>query len=180
MKNVKESANFIWSIADLLRGDYKQSDYGKVILPLTVLRRLDCVLSSTKANVLKKYEQIKTTDIKNIDPVLNKVAGYSFHNRSPFDFDKLIADPNNIASNLRNYINGFSEDAREVIEQFEFENHINKMDDANLLYLVVKRSKSDEDSAYQAWKWVTCLKSLFENSLRFQMKQLGNTLHHVK
>lgn len=139
MKNVKESANFIWSIADLLRGDYKQSDYGKVILPLTVLRRLDSVLSATKADVLKKYEQIKTTNMQNIDPVLNKVAGYNFHNRSPFDFDKLVADPNNIALNLRNYINGFSEDSREVIEQFEFENQINKMDENNLLFMVVKR-----------------------------------------
>jgi len=139
MKNVKESANFIWSIADLLRGDYKQSDYGKIILPLTVLRRLDCVLDSTKAEVLKKYEQMKSTNIQNLDPILNKVAGYNFHNRSPFDFNKLIADPNNIASNLRNYINCFSEDAREIIEQFEFENQIHKMDDANLLYMVVKR-----------------------------------------
>ena len=139
MKNVKESANFIWSIADLLRGDYKQSDYGKVILPLTVLRRLDCVLEKSKADVLNKFEQLKTTNIENLDPILNKTAGYNFHNRSQFDFNKLIADPNNIASNLRNYINGFSEDAREIIEQFEFENQINKMDDNNLLFMVVKR-----------------------------------------
>ncbi len=139
MKNVKESANFIWSIADLLRGDYKQSDYGKVILPLTVLRRLDCVLEKSKEDVLKKFEQLKTTNIENLDPILNKTAGYNFHNRSKFDFNKLIADPNNIASNLRNYINGFSEDAREIIEQFEFENQINKMDDNNLLFMVVKR-----------------------------------------
>ncbi len=139
MKNVKESANFIWSIADLLRGDYKQSDYGKVILPLTVLRRLDCVLESSKEDVLKKFEQLKTTNIENLDPILNKTAGYNFHNRSNFDFNKLIADPNNIASNLRNYINGFSEDAREIIEQFEFENQINKLDDNNLLFMIVKR-----------------------------------------
>jgi type I restriction enzyme M protein len=139
MKNVKESANFIWSIADLLRGDYKQSDYGKIILPLTVIRRLDCVLESTKADVLKKYDQLKTTKVENLDPILNKTAGFKFHNKSQFDFEKLIADPNNIASNLRNYINGFSEDAREIIEQFEFENQINKMDDANLLFMVVKR-----------------------------------------
>lgn len=139
MKNVKESANFIWSIADLLRGDYKQSDYGKVILPLTVLRRLDCVLEKSKAEVLNKFDQLKTTNIENLDPILNKTAGYNFHNRSKFDFNKLIADPNNIAFNLRNYINGFSEDAREIIEQFEFENQINKMDDNNLLFMVVKR-----------------------------------------
>jgi type I restriction enzyme M protein len=139
MKNVKESANFIWSIADLLRGDYKQSDYGKVILPLTVLRRLDCVLESSKVAILSKFEQMKTMSIENLDPILNKTAGFNFHNKSLFDFNKLIADPNNIASNLRNYINGFSEDAREIIEQFEFENQITKMDDNNLLFMVVKR-----------------------------------------
>jgi type I restriction enzyme M protein len=139
MHNVKESANFIWSIADLLRGDYKQSDYGKVILPLTILRRLDCVLEKSKADVLTKFEQVKSMNIQNLDPILNKVAGYNFHNRSLFTFDKLIADPNNIAANLRNYINGFSEDAREIIEQFEFDNQITKMDDNNLLFMVIKR-----------------------------------------
>jgi type I restriction enzyme M protein len=105
--NLKEAANFIWSIADLLRGDYKQSDYGKVILPLTVLRRLDCVLDGSKDEVLKKFEQVMSMNIQNLDPILNKIAGYNFHNRSLFNFDKLIADPNNIAANLRNYINGF-------------------------------------------------------------------------
>nr|WP_299202838.1 class I SAM-dependent DNA methyltransferase [uncultured Brumimicrobium sp.] len=139
MTSVKESANFIWSIADLLRGDYKQSDYGKVVLPFTVLRRLDCVLESTKDEVLKKAEQVKSMNIQNLDPILNKVSGYNFHNRSKFTFDKLVADPNNIAANLRNYINGFSEDAREIIEQFEFDNQITKLDDNNLLFMVLKR-----------------------------------------
>jgi len=139
MTNVKESANFIWSIADLLRGDYKQSDYGKVVLPLTVLRRLDCVLQDSKSDVLKKFEQVKSMNIQNLDPILNKVAGYNFHNSSLFDFDKLIADPNNIAANLRNYINGFSEEAREIIEQFEFDNQITKLEESNLLFLVLKR-----------------------------------------
>jgi type I restriction enzyme M protein len=139
MTNTRESANFIWSIADLLRGDYKQSDYGKVILPLTVLRRLDCVLENTKEAVLKKNSQVESMNIQNLDPILNKVAGYNFHNKSLYDFDKLVADPNNIAANLRNYINGFSEDAREVIEQFDFDNQITKLDDANLLFLILKR-----------------------------------------
>jgi type I restriction enzyme M protein len=139
MTNIKESANFLWSIADLLRGDYKQSDYGKVILPLTVLRRLDCVLDASKDEVLKKFEQTKSMNVQNLDPILNKAAGYNFHNRSKFDFDKLIADPNNIAANLRNYINGFSEDAREIVEQFEFDNQITKLDDNNLLFMVLKR-----------------------------------------
>jgi len=139
MQNIKESANFIWSIADLLRGDYKQSDYGKVVLPLTVLRRLDCVLQASKSEVLAKYEQVKSMNIQNLDPILNKVAAYNFHNKSLFDFDRLVADPNNIAENLRNYINGFSEEAREIIEQFEFENQIAKLDDANLLFMIIKR-----------------------------------------
>jgi type I restriction enzyme M protein len=139
MKNFKETANFIWSIADLLRGDYKQSDYGKVILPLVVIRRLDSVLDGTKSKVLKKLDEVKTMKVQNLDPILNKAAGYNFHNKSKFDFDKLVADPNNIAANLRNYINGFSEDAREIIEQFEFDNQITKMDDNNLLFMVVKR-----------------------------------------
>lgn len=139
MKNIKETANFIWGIADLLRGDYKQSDYGKVILPLTVLRRLDCVLDKNKQEVLNKYEQLKLSNIQNIDPILNKISGYNFHNRSPFSFARLVADPNNLAANLRDYINGLSGDAREVIEQFEFDNHITKLDDANLLFIVVKR-----------------------------------------
>jgi type I restriction enzyme M protein len=139
MKNFKETANFIWSIADLLRGDYKQSDYGKVVLPLVVLRRLDCVLDGSKEKVLKKYDEIKKMKVQNLDPILNKAAGFNFHNKSKFNFEKLIADPNNIAANLRNYINGFSEDAREIIEQFEFDNQITKMDDNNLLFMVVKR-----------------------------------------
>ena len=139
MTNFRDTANFIWAIADLLRGDYKQSDYGKVILPLTVLRRLDCVLEKTKPAVLAKATQLATMDIQNVDPILNKEAGYNFHNRSKFDFEKLVASPNELAANLRNYINGFSEEAREIIEQFEFDNQITKMDEGNLLFLVVKR-----------------------------------------
>ncbi len=97
------------------------------------------MLEKKKDKVLEKYQQAKSMKIKNLDPILNKVAGYNFHNRSKYSFDKLIADPNNIAENLRNYIRGFSEEAQEIIEQFEFDNHITKMDDANLLFMVVKR-----------------------------------------
>ncbi|RNI22652.1 type I restriction-modification system subunit M [Rufibacter latericius] len=139
MINFREYANFIWSVADLLRGDYKQAEYGKVILPLTVLRRLDCVLEKTKPNVLAKYELVKNTNIQNIDPILNAEAKLSFHNRSKFDFDKLVADPNNLAANLRNYINGFSDSAREIMEYFKLEEQINRLEEADLLFLVVKR-----------------------------------------
>ncbi len=107
MKNVKESANFIWSIADLLRGDYKQSDYGKVILPLTVLRRLDCVLESSKENVLKKHEQLKNTGIEDLDALLNRASDINFIIEAILLLISWLP-PNNIALNLRNDINGFS------------------------------------------------------------------------
>ena len=139
MVNFKQTANFIWEIADLLRGDYKQSDYGKVILPLTVLRRLDSVLAPTKQKVLDYLPKLESTNVQNVDPILNKIARHNFHNRSKFDFDKLVADPDNIAPNLRNFIHGFSENAREIIEYFEFDKHIDRLEKANLLYLVVKR-----------------------------------------
>jgi type I restriction enzyme M protein len=140
MKNFKEKADLIWRVADLLRGDYKQSDYGKVILPMTVLRRLDCVLEPTKQKVLDYFPKVKSLKEGAKDLALNKIAGYNFHNRSKFNFDKLIADPNNIAVNLRNYINGFSSSAKEIIEYFSFDDHIDRMDDpkADILFRVVK------------------------------------------
>lgn len=107
MNNFKEKADLIWKVANLLRGDYKQSDYGKVILPLTVLRRLDCVLTPTKQKVLDYLPKIEKLKESAKDIALNKVAGYNFHNKSQFNFDKLIADSNNVAVNLRNFINGF-------------------------------------------------------------------------
>ena len=107
MNNFKEKANFLWSIADLLRGHYKQADYGKVILPLTVLRRLDFVLEPTKKKVLEVYEVNKSKKSEILEPILNNAAKAKFHNRSKFDFNELAKDHNNIAANLRNYLNGF-------------------------------------------------------------------------
>ena len=137
--NNRELANFIWSIADLLRGDYKQAEYGKIILPFTMLRRLDCVLEKTKEKVLEKHKSVRKLNEEAMETVLNKVAGYNFHNRSKFDFKKLIADPDNLAMNLRNYINGFSTDAREIIEKFKFDGQITYLDQQDLLFLVVER-----------------------------------------
>ncbi|MBD2653637.1 SAM-dependent DNA methyltransferase [Synechocystis sp. FACHB-383] len=136
-----DKGELIWSVADLLRGDYKQSDYGKVILPMTVLRRLDCVLQPTKEKVLGYLPKVEKLSDSAKDVTLNKIAGQNFHNRSQFDFAKLIADPNNIAANLRNYINGYSASAREIIEYFNFEAQIDRMDDpkADILFQVVKR-----------------------------------------
>lgn len=140
MTNFKEKADLIWRVADLLRGDYKQSDYGKVILPMTVLRRLDSILAPTKEEVLKSLPGTENYEAPTRDAILNRKAGFTFHNHSLFDFDKLIADPNNIALNLRNFINGFSANAREILEYFKFEEQIDRLDDpqSDLLFQVVK------------------------------------------
>lgn len=139
--NFKDTANFIWSIADLLRGDYKQSEYGKVILPLTVIRRLDCVLEPTKQDVLDSLSSLKKLNADAEEIVLKQKTKLPFFNKSKFDFQKLTSDPNDIAANLRNYINGFSSNARAIIEHFNFNEHIERLDKstANLLYAVVKR-----------------------------------------
>lgn len=158
MKNFREKAELIWRVADLLRGDYKQADYGKVILPMTVLRRLDCVLKPTKQKVLDYLPKVASMKESARDTALNKIAGYNFHNRSQFDFDTLVKEPNNIAANLRNYINGFSASAREIMEYFNFDDQIDRMDDpmADILFRVVKsfqeidltpdRDNMDQDS----------------------------------
>jgi type I restriction enzyme M protein len=135
---IKNHAAFIWSVADLLRGDYKQSEYGKVVMPLTVLRRLDCVLEPTKATVLERHKKLKGS-IENIDPVLCSVAGEQFYNTSPLDFRKLLDDPGQIAGNLRSYIAGFSGSARDIIEKFDFDAQITRLAKANLLYLVISK-----------------------------------------
>jgi|CZKU01.1.fsa_nt_gi type I restriction enzyme M protein len=136
-----EITSFLWGVADLLRGDYKQADYGKVILPLTVLRRLDCVLEKTKAKVLAKHDELKKAKQAEgtIEKMLLRTAGTSFYNTSKLDFEKLKGDPNHIAANLTSYIKGFSANARDVIEQFKLTDHIAKLDESNLLFQVVSR-----------------------------------------
>ncbi|MEW6581411.1 MAG: class I SAM-dependent DNA methyltransferase [Actinomycetota bacterium] len=135
---LRNHAAFIWSVADLLRGDYKQSEYGRVILPLTVIRRLDCVLEPTKGAVLKRNAELKGR-LANIDPVLEGIAGQQFFNISPLTLTRVLDDPNNVADNLRAYIAGFSAGARDVIEKFGFDVQIEKLDRANLLFLVLSR-----------------------------------------
>jgi type I restriction enzyme M protein len=141
MIDFKKKADLIWQVANLLRGDYKQSDYGKVILPLTVLRRLDCVLKPTKEKVLDYLPRIKDKSDSAKDLILNNIAGHNFHNRSKYDFEKLKAEPDKVAANLRNYINGFSASAREIIEYFNFDDQIERMDDpkADILFQVVTK-----------------------------------------
>ncbi len=137
--NFGEKVSFIWSVADLLRGPYKPAQYGRVILPLTVLRRLDCVLAPTKDKVLAKAKSLKGGKVGNIEPILNRVARVPFHNSSRLDFQKLKGDPDRIAANLTRYIKSFSKKAREIIEYFGFETEIAKLDEHNRLYLVVSK-----------------------------------------
>ncbi|MDE0699771.1 MAG: class I SAM-dependent DNA methyltransferase [Acidimicrobiaceae bacterium] len=135
---VNNHAGFIWSVADLLRGVYKQSEYGRVILPLTVLRRLDCVLEPTKGEVLERMTNLPSS-LQNREPVLQKVAGQPFVNMSRHTFRTLLGDPDNVAGNLRNYIAGFSESARDIVDKFNFDTQIDRLDEHNLLYLVVSK-----------------------------------------
>jgi type I restriction enzyme M protein len=138
-QQLRNHASFIWSIADLLRGDYKPSEYGRVILPMVVLRRLDCVLQPTKEEVLARYDALKGSGIDNLAPVLEAVAQEQFYNVSRLDLPKLLDDPGNIAENLHAYIQGFSPGARDVLDRFDFAVQIERLDRAKLLYLVVSR-----------------------------------------
>ena len=136
-------ANVIWRIADLLRGPYRPSQYERVMLPMTVLRRFDCVLAPTKAKVLAEYR--KCTDTLQgdaLDRRLNVVAGQRFHNHSDLDIEKLQGDPDNVAQHLVSYIRAFSSKVRRVFEYFEFEVEIEKMREANILYMVVSQFRS--------------------------------------
>lgn len=139
MSTTQEHARFIWSVADLLRGDYKPHEYGQVILPLTVIRRLDAVLAPTKAHVLRELPRRSQGPAQNINPLIMRDAGQPFYNISRFDLRSLLAEPNDIAANLTAYINGFSANAREILEYFSFAEHIARLDRANLLYLILQR-----------------------------------------
>ena len=133
-------ANLIWQIADLLRGPYRPPQYERVMLPMTVLRRFDCVLAPTKSAVLSEYDRWSDRLHGDaLDVRLNRAAGQRFHNHSPLDFEKLKGDPDNIAQHLVSYIQGFSANVRRIFEYFEFEAEIEKMRESNILYLVVSK-----------------------------------------
>lgn len=134
--NISEKANLIWAIADKLTGVYKPHEYGEVILPLTVIRRFDCILADTKEAVLQKYESVKGMAMK--DVLLRNASGYSFYNTSPFTFEKLLDDPDGIEANFRSYLNGFSPNVQNIIEKFKFDNQITTLAQKNLLYIVLK------------------------------------------
>jgi type I restriction enzyme M protein len=136
---LRNHANLIWGIAELLRGDYKQADYGKVILPLVVIRRLDQALEETKAAVVEQHERLRGQGITNVEPVLVQVAGQQFYNASPLRFPQVLDDPGKLSINLRAYLNGFSSLAREVVEKFDFDRQIDKLERSNLVYQVIAR-----------------------------------------
>ncbi|MBL8862887.1 MAG: SAM-dependent DNA methyltransferase [Planctomycetes bacterium] len=141
MMNHSEIVSFLWGVADLIRDTFKRGKYQDVILPLTVLRRLDCVLAERKDKVLAKQAELRTKRLENLDPQLRKVAGYAFYNTSRYDFEKLLSDAPHLAANLRNYIAGFSPNMREVLEKFDFDNTLSKLDEAGLLFQVLERFK---------------------------------------
>ena len=136
--NFSELANFIWSVADLLRGDYKRADFGKVILPFTLLRRLECVLEPTKAKVLAEHAK-RQGEGRAPDIVLKRRSQQAFYNVSPFTLPELLADQKHIRHNLTAYLGDFSSEAREVFERFKFQERVRELDDKNLLFLLVQK-----------------------------------------
>src|SRR5438034_9846767 len=138
MNNFGEKVSFIWGVADLIRDSFKRGKYQDVILPFTVLRRLDCVLEPTKPAVLQTNAKYGSK-LDNPDDLLRKASGYAFYNTSKYDFNSLLADAPGIRKNLENYIGGFSPNMREVIDKFDFRNTISKLDEAGLLFKVVER-----------------------------------------
>lgn len=140
--NIAEKAAMIWNVADMLRGPFKPHEYGLVILPMTVVKRFhDCLLPTHQA-VLDTYEKVKKLQV--IDGFLQKTSGYQFYNTSRFTFETLLADPDNIESNFRDYLSGFSANAQDVLAKFDFDNIIKRMVESNTLYLVIKEFGSEK------------------------------------
>lgn len=139
--NVNEKATLIWAIADKLTGVYKPHEYGEVILPLTVIRRFDCILSDTKNAVLKKYDEVKNLPMKDV-LLRSATGGKAFYNTSKYTFERLLDDPDNIEENFRDYLNGFSENVQDIIEKFKFDGHITTMANKGILYIVIKEFTS--------------------------------------
>ncbi len=138
--NIYAKANLIWEVATKLVGVYKPHEYGKVILPMTVLKRFDDILKPTKQAVLEKYEEVKNFEVK--DAFLTEASGYSFYNTSKYDFEKLLSDPDNIESNFKNYLNGFSDNVIDILSNFKFNNEVKTMADNRLLYVVIEEFNS--------------------------------------
>jgi len=137
MTNFQDKANLIWSIADILRGGWKQHEYQDVILPLVVIKRLDLLLASTKKDVLEQYNEL-SGEINDLDPLLKATAGVGFYNISEYDFEKLLEDPSGIAQNFRDYLSKFSENITDIIEKFDFDRQLDRLEGGNLLFEIIK------------------------------------------
>ena len=138
--NIAEKATMIWNVADMLRGPFKPHEYGLVILPMTVVKRFHDCLLPTHQNVLDTWEKVKKFAV--VDGFLTKASGYQFYNTSKFTFDSLLADPENIEANFKDYLNGFSANVQDVLSKFDFDNIIKRMVESNTLYLVIKEYNS--------------------------------------
>ena len=137
--NHSEIVSFIWEVANLIRDTFKRGKYQDVVLPLTVLRRLDCVLAPTKETVLERQAEFRGRGLDNLHRQLCRASGFAFYNTSRYDFERLLADAPNASANIRNYIAGFSHNMREVLERFDFDNTISKLEEAGLLFQVLER-----------------------------------------
>ena len=137
--NHSEIVSFIWGVADLIRDTFKRGKYQDLILPLTVLRRLDCVLAPTREDVLQRQAELKGRGLEDLHSQLCRASGFAFYNTSRYDFERLLADAPNVAPNLRNYIAGFSKNMRDVLEKFDFDNTISRLDESGLLFQVLER-----------------------------------------
>ncbi|WP_273420651.1 type I restriction-modification system subunit M [Veillonella caviae] len=162
---VNEKANLIWAIADKLTGVYKPHEYGEVILPLTVIRRFDCILADTKQAVLDTYEEYKN-NVAMLEPILAEAAGHDFYNTSKYDFEKLLDDPDNIESNFRDYLNGFSQNVQDILLKFKFDNHITTMTSKGILYMVLKEFTTDKANLHPDYVSNLEMGYIFEEIIR--------------
>ena len=140
--NIAEKASMIWSCADMLRGLYKPHQYGNVILPMTVIKRFHDYLLPTRDKVLETYEKVKQFEVK--DGFLTTASGYAFYNISSFTFDSLLADPENIESNFRTYLAGFSDNVLDILENFKFDDEIKTMADNDMLFYIIQEFNSQK------------------------------------
>ena len=161
---VNEKANLIWAIADKLTGVYKPHEYGEVILPLTVIRRFDCILMATKDKVLENYDKVKNLD--NRDEILKKASGFGFYNTCKYNFDTLLEDSENIKENLFDYLNAFSENVRDIIDKFRFYGHISRMADKGILYMVIKEFTSEKGNLHPEEVSNLAMGYIFEEIIR--------------
>jgi type I restriction enzyme M protein len=173
--------SFVWSIAEILRGDYKQSEYGRVILPLTVLRRLDCVLAPTKQAVLEEFAA-RTKQGLNPEPFLLRKAGVGFYNTSQLDMKRLMGDQDNIASNLFTYVQAFSPPVRDIFERFNFHTRIDRLAKNGLLYMVTEKFAQTDPtptrSATARWGWSS--RNSSASSPRPRTRRRGNTSRRAR